>query len=374
MASLLPSSSAGCSWARSRHTRSLAKLGLVLAAYSLLPQSPGRVRVADRGARDALLFACGDLRVVAAARGGRVLMHGALSDAAQVDDLAQFCSKVPERKQAAVYAVFAADGQAQYVGIARDVHSALLSHLAMQPAGECAKVAIETFERPSRDAMAAVQGSWIAELGSVPVGNSDSEQAASWSKPPMSPEASEKKLKMRQASADGSLQQDDPEAWRSVVQKAMKDGDFDGSEADSLDASIAADAKSTARRAALKRAAGDWQGEIEAQTADALAGAGRQVPTLEMYSAAGCPHCDKMRARLTELGAKFTEYNIEAEETGRDDEVTRRARHARFNTVPQLYVLRQPPLRGRSAERLVGGSDDLELEVRSERFQAELWE
>lgn len=319
------------------------------------------------------------------------MLRAALSSAELVEDLEAFCNSPPAKKKAAVYAVYGIDGEARYVGIARDVHSALASHLVSQPAGERARAAYEAFDRPSRDAMAAVQESWIAELDSVPIGNSGSgAESVLWTQPPLSAADVEKKLKLRQASADSTLQEDDPVAWSAVVQKAMKDGEFDGSAADMLDAdeqatrraalrSAAGDSDDKAlRRAALRRAAGDWEGEIEAQTVETLQAFGRQqVPALEMYSAPGCPHCDRMRSALKAVGAVVNEYDVE----GDDDktqrrgggEALRRARHARINTVPQLYVLRQPPLRGKKAEHLVGGADDLEAELSSGAFELELW-
>lgn len=295
-------------------------------------------------------------------------MSAALSQAHVVEDLETFCSSAPERKQAAVYAVFGEDGEARYVGIARDVHGAIASHLATQPDSECTRARLEPFDRPSRDAMTTLQADWIAELGSTPAGNEDSPDQI-WANPPVTPAQAEWKLKMRQAIADSTLKQDNPDAYDAVIKKAMKDAEFDGSSLDILDASIESDDEKT-RSEMMMRAAGDWQSEVEMQTLETIS----QVPAIEMYSAPGCPHCERMRIALRDLAVKFTEYNIEDEGSLEqcDEEIFRRARHARFNTVPQLYVLREPPLHGRELERLVGGANELEKEIELGVFQAEL--
>jgi len=261
-----------------------------------------------------------------------------------------------------VYAVYSADNVVRYVGVARDVHLALAKHIGSQPAVEVARASVEAFLRPERAAMTAVQAEWIASLGVTPVGNADADNM--WAKPPLSADEADKKLKMRQAIADDSLRADDPEAWRNVVRKAMKDGDFDGSAEDLLDMAIDADAEATATRStALRRAAGDWQAEVEAQTAEALG----QAVTIEMYFAPDCPHCVRMRDTLKSLGVVWKEHNVEAPngQAALSEEQTRRARHALFNTVPQLYILREPPYNGRDGEKLVGGADDLEKLART---------
>jgi len=89
-----------------------------------------------------------------------------------------------------------------------------------------------------------------------------------------------------------------------------------------------------------------------------------QTARLEMYTARGCAHCDRMRRLLAALGAHWTEHDVDAVKDDAPDDVLRRTRHARIETVPQLYVLRDPPLNGRPAEWLVGGADDLELELK----------
>eukprot|EP00446_Apocalathium_sp_SHHI-4_P005870 CAMPEP_0177194448 /NCGR_PEP_ID=MMETSP0367-20130122/22980_1 /TAXON_ID=447022 ORGANISM="Scrippsiella hangoei-like, Strain SHHI-4" /NCGR_SAMPLE_ID=MMETSP0367 /ASSEMBLY_ACC=CAM_ASM_000362 /LENGTH=370 /DNA_ID=CAMNT_0018642399 /DNA_START=66 /DNA_END=1175 /DNA_ORIENTATION=- len=286
----------------------------------------------------------------------------ALSDASVVEDMVAYCSSPPSKKVAAVYAVYGADSVVRYVGVARDAHMALAQHMGTQPVGEVARASVEVFSRPDRAAMAAMQAEWITSLGVTPVGNIDADNA--WGKPPLSAEEAGKKMKMRQAIADDSLRDEDPEAWRNVVRKAMKDGDFDGSAEDFLDMAIDADAEATSTRsAALRRAAGDWQGEVEAQTAEALG----QAVKIEMYFAPGCPHCERMRGALKGLGVVWSEFNVEApkEEAALNGEQTRRARHALYNTVPQLYLLREPPYNGRDGEKLVGGADDLEKLART---------
>ena len=79
-----------------------------------------------------------------------------------------------------------------------------------------------------------------------------------------------------------------------------------------------------------------------------------------------------MRASLESRGYDFREVNVEAaddDSEGLDEEQERRRRHAQWNTVPQLYLIRAPPYNGRDSETLVGGADDLE-----EKMRTPLWE
>ena len=270
------------------------------------------------------------------------------SDEATIGDVQAYCCN-EKRKVAAVYAVFSKTKEAQFVGVARDVRSALAKHVASQPTELCASAKLITFVKPDRAAMTSVQSRWIDEL--QPVGDE------TWAKPPLNQDEAERKLLLRQAIADDTLRDDDPDAWSRVIQKAMKDGDFDGSDLDLLEKQIEKDAAAT-----LRRAAGDWQLEIEKQHGNQQRPPW-QTARLEMYVAPGCRHCDRMRAMLRNLGAFWEEHNIEDIQT-HDDDILRRARHASFHTVPQLYVLRSPPLNGRPAEYLAGGADDLAEELK----------
>lgn len=264
-----------------------------------------------------------------------------------VEDLRSYCAENEHLKAAAVYAVLDREGIAQYVGMSRDVRSALVRHAASQPAEKCAKAQILIFAKPCRDTMNQFRDDWITALD--PRGNGNE----SWERPPLSSAEADRKLRLRQAIADDTLRDDEPEAWDQVVRKAMKDDGFDGSEADRLDSQLQADERAT------RRASGDWMAEVAEQTAIALRPRW-QTADLEMYSTPHCAHCERMRASLRQVGAFWIELNIEGLPLDATDDQHRRARHARFETVPQLYVLRRPPLNGRPAEWLVGGADDLE--------------
>lgn len=264
-----------------------------------------------------------------------------------VEDLRSYCAENEHVKAAAVYAVLDRQGIAQYVGMSRDVRSALVRHAASQPTEKCAKAQILLFAKPCRETMNQFRDNWITAFN--PPGNGNE----SWERPPLSSAEADRKLRLRQAIADDTLRDDEPEAWNQVVRKAMKDDGFDGSEADRLDAQVLADERAT------RRASGDWMAEVAEQTAHALRPSW-QTADLEMYSTPHCAHCERMRAGLRQVGAFWIELNIEALPLDATDDQHRRARHARFETVPQLYVLRRPPLNGRPAEWLVGGADDLE--------------
>ena len=151
----------------------------------------------------------------------------------------------------------------QFVGTTRNLKGSLELHVATQEAFACAKAAFEMFPKPDRKTMTALQEQWIGELKEAPAGQADE----GWLRP-VSDKGKDRKLKMRQASADSTLKDDDPEAYQAVVLKAMKDGSFDGSAADALDASIDAD---EAQSATMRRAAGDWDAEVQAQTAETVA-------------------------------------------------------------------------------------------------------
>ncbi|KAJ8605648.1 hypothetical protein CTAYLR_000153 [Chrysophaeum taylorii] len=270
-----------------------------------------------------------------------------------ISDLEGYCLGGP--RVAGVFAVFDAAGAAQFVGMARDAKSALARLAATQEEENCRSARVLEFEKPSRAEMDAVREEWVAALGPPATHQSEGSR---WSRPPLTQDQAERKLRLRQAIADSSLRDEDPEAWGAVVRKAMKDGDFDGSDSDGLDAQIRSD-----ERATMRRAAGDWQQEVQAQTEEALRPEW-QTARLEMYVARGCARCDRVRAALRKLGAYWTEVDLDALPEDADDDITRRARHARFETVPQLYVLRAPPLNGRPAEWLVGGADDLDAELK----------
>ena len=229
----------------------------------------------------------------------------------------------PSKKVAAVYKVLGEDGQPRYVGISRDVHGSLGKHLASQEPSDCATAEIKVFGRPSRDAMSKLQERWVSSCERSPPGNSDLPN--SWSAPPLTESEANKKLLLRQASADDTLREEDPEAWSKVVRKSMKGGDdFDGSSDDMLEAAIDSDER---RTASLKRAAGDWQDEIASQHSTQS----KQHVQVEMYSTASCPHCERMRKGLKERGLDFREFDIEVDDSLTallPEEQLRRFRHA----------------------------------------------
>ena len=115
---------------------------------------------------------------------------------------------------AGVYAVLDNDNQTQFVGYSRNVLTSLKGHLAEHGDNICAQVRVQAFKFPKREEMESLRDSWIAELESVPPGNtgaggvwattvgeiakaamSEQEQAA----------YEEKKLKLRRAMADSAL-------------------------------------------------------------------------------------------------------------------------------------------------------------------------
>jgi hypothetical protein len=115
---------------------------------------------------------------------------------------------------AGVYAVLDAENRPQYIGYSRNVLTALKGHLAEHGSDICAYVRVQAFKFPKREEMESLRDIWMAELATVPPGNtgmggvwattvgeiakaamSEQEQAA----------YEEKKLKLRRAMADGAL-------------------------------------------------------------------------------------------------------------------------------------------------------------------------
>ncbi|MEA5557460.1 GIY-YIG nuclease family protein [Nodularia spumigena] len=93
-----------------------------------------------------------------------------------------------------VYAIFDQAKVLQFVGYSRDVYLSLKQHLVRQPQ-ECYWVKVQTIARPSRTVLENIENAWIAENGSVPLGNADHKE--SWTQPInvlplMTPEEEEK--------------------------------------------------------------------------------------------------------------------------------------------------------------------------------------
>ncbi|WP_414528142.1 GIY-YIG nuclease family protein [Nodularia chucula] len=102
--------------------------------------------------------------------------------------------QIPEIYQGkiGVYAIFDQGKVLQFVGYSRDVYLSLKQHLVRQPQ-KCYWVKVQTIERPSRTILGNIENAWIAENGSVPLGNTN--QKDKWTqpidvKPLMTPEES----------------------------------------------------------------------------------------------------------------------------------------------------------------------------------------
>jgi hypothetical protein len=74
------------------------------------------------------------------------------------------------QNQIGIYAIFDRERGLQFVGYSRDIYLSLKQHLVRQPE-LCYWVKATTIDRPNRTFLESVQSSWIAENGSVPVGN-----------------------------------------------------------------------------------------------------------------------------------------------------------------------------------------------------------
>jgi len=78
------------------------------------------------------------------------------------------------------------------------------------------------------------------------------------------------------------------------------------------------------------------------------------MPKIEIYSSSFCPYCVRAKALFKKKELAFTEYNIQADPSLRDEMLTR-SDGAR--TVPQIFI----------NDRHVGGCDELyALERRKE--------
>jgi hypothetical protein len=86
--------------------------------------------------------------------------------------------ELPEilQNQIGIYAIFDRSQSLQFVGYSRDIYLSLKQHLVRQPE-LCYWVKATTIDRPNRTFLESVQYSWIAENGSIPMGNgADSSQ------------------------------------------------------------------------------------------------------------------------------------------------------------------------------------------------------
>ena len=69
------------------------------------------------------------------------------------------------------------------------------------------------------------------------------------------------------------------------------------------------------------------------------------MPSIVMYSKSWCPYCDRAKALLREKGQSWTEIDIEADPSRRDEMIQR----SRRSTVPQIWI----------GDVHVGGFDEL---------------
>lgn len=90
--------------------------------------------------------------------------------------------QLPEQFQGkiGVYAIFDREKTLQFVGYSRDVYLSLKQHLIRQPQ-QCYWVKVQTIERPSRAVLENIENAWIAENGSVPLGNGNNKEK--WTNP-----------------------------------------------------------------------------------------------------------------------------------------------------------------------------------------------
>jgi hypothetical protein len=69
-----------------------------------------------------------------------------------------------------IYAIFDRERVLQFVGYSRDIYLSLKQHLVRQP-DACYWLKATTIDKPNRTFLEGVQAAWIAENGSVPIGN-----------------------------------------------------------------------------------------------------------------------------------------------------------------------------------------------------------
>lgn len=129
-----------------------------------------------------------------------------------------WCEQAQNAKVAGVYAVLDRDRQTQFIGYSRNVSLSLRSHLTQKGEVVCAFVTVQPFKFPKRDAMEKLRDEWIAALPSAPPGNEDGSwagtvrEAATQAMSAAERQAyEEKKLKLRRAMADGTLNSTQPQ-------------------------------------------------------------------------------------------------------------------------------------------------------------------
>ena len=135
-------------------------------------------------------------------------------DSNSVLTLTDWQSLAENARVAGVYAVLNSTNQTQYVGYSRNVLTSLKGHLAEHGGEVCALVRVQPFKFPKREEMENLRDSWIAELDTIPPGNTGAggvwattvgEIASSAMSEQEKAVYEEKKLKLRRAMADSDL-------------------------------------------------------------------------------------------------------------------------------------------------------------------------
>ncbi|NJR49623.1 MAG: GIY-YIG nuclease family protein [Leptolyngbyaceae cyanobacterium CSU_1_3] len=158
----------------------------------------------------------------------------------EIMTIADWSLQAANSKIAGVYAVFDDDRTLQYVGYSRNVLLSLNGHITQVGEKNCTFLRLKTFKFPKREEMEQLRDAWIAESGSLPLGN----QADGWAatvgesaKLAMTAadrEAyEEKKLKLRKAMADQDLSKEtnltETEAdRRQKLESAVHNDDWSG--------------------------------------------------------------------------------------------------------------------------------------------------
>lgn len=133
---------------------------------------------------------------------------------------------VQNAKVAGVYAVLDCDRNTQFVSYSRNVALSLRGHLTQKGGAVCSKVTVHPFKFPKRAEMEALRDEWIAALPTPPSGNLDGTWAstikAAATQAMTDTERKtyeEKKLKLRRAMADGTLQKDTAQVNHDLEQR-----------------------------------------------------------------------------------------------------------------------------------------------------------
>ena len=149
-------------------------------------------------------------------------------DSNSVLTLTDWQSLAENARIAGVYAVLDSANRTQYVGYSRNVLTSLRGHLAEHGGEVCALVRVQPFKFPKREEMENLRDSWIAELDTVPPGNTGmggvwattvGEIASSAMSEQEKAVYEEKKLKLRRAMADSDLSRELDAAALSNEQK-----------------------------------------------------------------------------------------------------------------------------------------------------------